>query len=125
VALRKDQRKEQPGAEPLVRIVEVLAELAGSSNPGIWRAEAEELATTMRAAVVRDWRGDAALSPIDAERLYLRMQRDRQQATQEQAERLAVLEAEQGPFLGAGIVGAETPGEADWRAPGVKVRELL
>jgi hypothetical protein len=37
-------RKGQPVAEPLVRIAEVLAELGGGGNPGIWRAEAEELA---------------------------------------------------------------------------------
>jgi hypothetical protein len=124
VALRKGQPVAEAAA-PTVRICEVLAELAGGGNPGIWRAEAEELAATMRAAVTRDWRGDACLTWIDAERLYLRMRRDREEVTREQAERLAVLEAERGPFFGAGIVGAETPGEADWRAPEVKVRELL
>jgi hypothetical protein len=107
-------RKTQPAPEPMVRIAEVLGQLSGT-DPAIWQAEAEELAAGMPAAVTRDWRGHPCLGWVDAERLYLRMLRDRAEATREQAERLAALEAERRPFLGAGVVGTETPGEADWR----------
>jgi hypothetical protein len=78
-------------APPLVRIAEILAELGGT-DANVWYAEAEALAATMPAAVTRDWRGQPCLGWVDAERLYLRTMRDRHQANQEQAERLAELE---------------------------------
>jgi hypothetical protein len=62
--------------------------------------------------------------PRHAERLYLRMMRDRQQATTEQAERLAALERERPAFLGAGVVGTQDPGEADWRDASVAVKKV-
>ena len=61
----------------------------------------------MRAAVTRDWRGHPCLNWTDAERLYLKMLRDRQQVSREQSERLAVLERERPRFLGAGVVADE------------------
>jgi hypothetical protein len=78
----------------------------------------------MRGQVTRDWTGRPCLSWTDAERLYLRMLRDREQATREQAERLAVIEQARGQYVGAGIVGAESPGAGDWRAPQVAFKEL-
>jgi hypothetical protein len=51
------------------------------------------------------------------------MRRDREQATAMEAERLAVLERERGPFLGAGVAGADGD-VADWRAPQVAFKEL-
>jgi hypothetical protein len=79
----------------------------------------------MTAAVSKDWAGRVALSPLDAERCYLRLMRDRAQANEEQAERLAALERERGPFLGAGVVGTQDPGDADWRAPHVAVKKVV
>jgi hypothetical protein len=78
----------------MVRIAEVMAEVTGS-NPGAWQAEAEDLAAGMRAAVTRDWRGHPCLSWVDAERLFLRMLRDRAQLDQEQSERLVEIERRQ------------------------------
>jgi len=80
----------------------------------------------MRGQVTRDWRGHPCLSWVDAERLYLRMLRDREEASRDQSERLAVLEAQgRGQYVGPGIVGAENPGEAEWQGPSVQVKELL
>jgi hypothetical protein len=101
-ALRKTA--EAPAPVVLVRIAEVLAELSGT-EPARWVAEAEELAAGMRGQVTRDWRGHAALSPVDAERLFLRLKRDRAQATPKQGERLAALEAQRGRFMPNGRGG--------------------
>jgi hypothetical protein len=89
-------RKEPEQPERLVRICEVIAEAGGGgSNPSGWLTEAEELAATMPALVVRDWRGHACVDWTHAERLYLAMLRDRQQVSREQSERLAAIEASQ------------------------------
>jgi hypothetical protein len=117
-------RKTQPVPEPLVRIAEVLAELAGT-DPRVWQAEAEELAATMPAAVTKDWRGHPCLTWTVAEQVYLKTLRDRQQASTEQSQRLAELEAERPAFLGAGVVGTQDPGDADWRAPQVAVKKVV
>jgi hypothetical protein len=118
-------RKAQPVVEVLVPIEDILARLAGSTNPFGFQDAAAELAATMPAAVTRDWAGRVALSPVDAERVFLSLARDRAQASSEQAERLAELEAGRPAFLGAGVVGTQDPGDADWRAPQVAVKRVV
>jgi hypothetical protein len=94
---------------PLVRIVEVLAEVAGDGDPGAFHAEAERLAETMRAAVTRDWRGHPCLSWVDAERLYLRMLRDRAQLNAEIEERLVEADEARRAAIPRGIPVTEVP----------------
>jgi hypothetical protein len=94
---------------PLVRVAEVLAELDGNSNPDAWHAEAERLAETMRAAVTRDWRGHPCLSWVDAERLLLRMRRDRAQLHEEIEERLVEADAARRAALPKGIPASGVP----------------
>jgi hypothetical protein len=97
---------------PLVRIAEVLAEVAGDGDPDARRAEAEQLAETMRAAVTRDWRGHPCLAWVDAERLLLRMRRDRAQANAEIEERLVAADAARLAALPRGIPLAAIPAGA-------------
>src|SRR5215218_1846600 len=94
---------------PLVRIAEVLAELAGNGNSDAWHAEAERLAETMRAAVTRDWRGHPCLSWVDAERLLLRMRRDRAQLHEEIEERLVAADEARRAALPKGIPAGMVP----------------
>jgi hypothetical protein len=106
--MRKAQAQARPVAEVLVPIEDILARLAWSNSPFVFKDAAEELASTMPAAVSKDWASRPCLGERDAERLFLSLARDRAQASAEQAERLAQLEANRGRFLGAGVfVGEE------------------
>jgi aminoglycoside phosphotransferase (APT) family kinase protein len=69
--------------------------------------------------VIRDWRQRPCLTWTDAERLLLRLRRDREQAARERAELLAEQEHNRGPLTGPGVVGLEVPGYR-WQAPWVK-----
>jgi hypothetical protein len=94
---------------PLVRIAEVLAELAGDGNPDAWHVQAEQLTETMRGQVTRDWAGKPCLSWIDAERLLQRMLRDRAQANAEIEERLVEADAARRAALPAGVSADAVP----------------
>jgi anti-sigma factor RsiW len=94
---------------PLVRIVEVLAEVSGDGNPDAWRAEAERMAETMRGQVTRDWRGHPCLGWVDAERLLLRMRRDQAQRNEEIEAQLVAADAARRALLPAGIPAAAIP----------------
>ena len=98
---------EAPG--PLVRLAEVLAELAGDGNPGAWRAQAEQMAETMRGQVTRDWAGCPCLSWLDAERLYQRLLRDRAQRTAEIEERAIAADEARRANLPTGIPAGQIP----------------
>lgn len=110
--------KQVKAPEPLVRIVEVLVELAGDGNPDAWHAEAEQLAETMRAAVTRDWRGHPCLGWVDAERLLLRMRRDRAQRNEEIEARVVAAAEARLAAVPRGIPLAEM-------VPGVTPAEML
>jgi len=103
---------------PLVRISEVLAEVAGDGNPDAFHAEAERLAETMRAAVTRDWRGHPCLSWVDAERLLLRSRRDRLQLHAEIEERLVAADAARRALIPRGVPANLVP-------TGMSAAELL
>jgi hypothetical protein len=94
---------------PLVRIAEVLAEVTGDGNPDALHAQAEELAETMRAAVTRDWRGHPCLSWVDAERLLLRMRRDRAQLHEEIEHQLVMADEARRAALPKGIPANAVP----------------
>ena len=72
-------------------------------------AEAERLAEGMRGQVSRDWRGHAALSPLDAERLFLRMKRDQAQAREELEQRLVAADEEFRSRLWGGLPADQLP----------------
>jgi hypothetical protein len=101
--------KQVKAPEPLVRIVEVLAEVAGDGDPDAWHAEAEKLAETMRGQVTRDWRGHPCLGWVDAERLLLRMRRDRAQLAEEIEERVVAAAEAHLAAIPRGIPMAEIP----------------
>jgi hypothetical protein len=109
-------RKSAPVVEQTVPIAEVLAYLAGNgSPPDVWQVEAEQVAATMRAAVVRDWRQRPCLTWTDAERFYQRQLRDREEAARARAE--AAKGEDQAVRLMGGVVQLERPGEAPVQAP--------
>jgi hypothetical protein len=94
---------EVSASAPLVRIAEVLAEVSGDGNPDAFHAEAERLAESMRGQVTRDWRGHPCLGWVDAERLLLRMRRDRAQLHAEIEERLVEADAARRAAIPRGI----------------------
>ena len=113
-------RKEQaPAPEILVPIEDVLAQLALSPNPLIFREDAKQLAEDRehRGQVTKDWAGRPCVGPEHARWMFLTMARDREQLSREQAEQLA--EISQHGYAGPGIVGGEEPGEGKWEAPQV------
>jgi hypothetical protein len=115
-------RKVAPAPEPLVRVAEVLAELAGGDARD-FVADAERLAQDLqpRVPVTRDWRNHACISWQDAERLLLSMRRDQAEHARERAEVAAAQPYV--PALVGGVVAIERPGEPDVRAPWLVLRD--
>jgi hypothetical protein len=109
----------------LVLLREVLAEL-NQLDPGrVQDSEAEALASRLPAKLItRDWASRPMVPEMDAERLLLRMRRDRLQHATEQAARMTAFEQSHALQLPPGTVGVTRPGEPDWYAPGIDPRVL-
>jgi hypothetical protein len=117
VALRRPQVDQ---AEQLVRIADVLAEVAGANPSRGFDEEAERLAGVMspRVPVTRDWSNRPCLSWTDGERMLLRMRRDLAEDERERTERLAAAELAATQMVPAGTISVTAPGRPDWWAPG-------
>jgi hypothetical protein len=122
MALRKAAPVE---AEPMVRVADVLAQVAGVNPSVTFDEQAERTAATLRPAIVsRDWSNRPCVSPMDATRLWQAMKRDAEEEARERLARAQAAEDEWSNRLPAGTIALTRPGHPDLYAPGVDPRVL-
>jgi hypothetical protein len=112
-------------AEPLVRVADVLAEVAGVNPSRMFDEQAERVAAMLAKKLVsRDWAGRPVIPAMDAERLLWSMRRDLAEQDRDRAERVHAAELEHANRLPAGTIGFERPGEEPIYAPGVDLHRI-